>query len=85
MNLFLNWGPIIFIPYLPLAYILLNKRHGLRKTVILLAIADFIAILLRVLPTIIVPPSNHYFTSISLLFTHVGQILNAACGPLFLV
>jgi hypothetical protein len=82
VNLLLNWGPIIFIPCLPLAYILLNKRHGLRKIVILLAIADFIAILLLVLPTIIVPPSNPYFTSISLLFIHVGQILNAACGPL---
>lgn len=82
VNLLLNWGPIIFIPCLPLAYVLLNKRHGLRKTVMLLAVTDFIAILLRVLPTIIVPSSNPYFTSISLLFIHVGQILNAACGPL---
>jgi hypothetical protein len=82
VNLLLNWGPIIFIPCLPLAYILLNKPHGLRKTVILLAIADFIAISLRIVPTILISPSNPYFTSISLLFIHIGQILNAACGPL---
>jgi hypothetical protein len=82
VNLLLNWGPIIFIPCLPLAYILLNKRHGLRRTVILLAITDFIAILLRVLPPIFVSPSNPSFTSTSLLFIHIGQILNAACGPL---
>lgn len=82
VNLLLNWGPIIFIPCLPLSYVLLNKRHGLRKTVILLAITDFIAMLLRILPKIIVSPSNPYFTSISLFFIHIGQILNAACGPL---
>ena len=82
VNLLLNWGPIIFIPCLPLAYILLNKRHGLRRTVILLAITDFIAIFLRIFPTMIISPSNPYFTSISLLFIHIGQVLNAACGPL---
>ena len=82
VNLLLNWGPIIFIPCLPLSYILLNKKYGLRKTVLLLVITDFIAMLLRILPKIIVSPSNPYFTSISLLFIHIGQILNAACGPL---
>ncbi|CAF1300536.1 unnamed protein product [Adineta steineri] len=82
VNLLLNWGPIIFIPCLPLAYVLLNKQHGLRKTVLLLAITDFIAISLRIMPTILISPSNSYFTSISLLFIHIGQILNAACGPL---
>jgi nitrate/nitrite transporter NarK len=82
VNLLLNWGPIIFIPCLPLAYILLNKRHGLRRTVVLLAVTDFIAIFLRIFPSMIVSSSNPYFTSISLLFIHIGQILNAACGPL---
>ncbi len=82
VNLLLNWGPIIFIPCLPLSYILLNKRDGLRRTIILLAITDFIGIFLRILPMIIVSPSNPHFSSISLLFIHIGQILNAACGPL---
>ena len=84
VNLLLNWGPIIFIPCLPLSYILLNRRDGLRRTIILLAITDFIAVFLRILPTTIVSPSNPYFGSISLLFIHIGQILNAACGPLIM-
>lgn len=82
VNLLLNWGPIIFIPCLPLAYILLNKHHGLRKTIILLAMVDFVAMFLRILPMLIVSPSNAYSNSISLIFIHIGQILNAACGPL---
>ncbi|CAF3723198.1 unnamed protein product, partial [Adineta steineri] len=43
VDLLLNWGPIIFIPCLPLTYILLNKHHGIRRCVILLAIVDFFA------------------------------------------
>ncbi|UJR23638.1 hypothetical protein I4U23_026623 [Adineta vaga] len=82
VNLLLNWGPIIFIPCLPLAYLLLNKRHGLRKIILLLAIVCFIAASLRILPIMFISPSNSSFTSISLLFIHLGQILNAACGPL---
>jgi len=77
VNLLLNWGPIIFLPCLPLSYILLNKRSGLKKTVVLLAIVDFIGMLIRVLPTLL-----NLQSSLTLLFVHLGQILNAACGPL---
>ncbi|CAF3670232.1 unnamed protein product [Rotaria socialis] len=82
INLLLNWGSIIFIPCLPLTYVLLNKPHGLRKCVIILAITDLLATILRIVPSMIVSPSNDNFTSVSLFFIHVGQILNAACGPL---
>jgi len=82
VDLLLNWGPIIFIPCLPLTYILLNKHHGLRRCVILLAITDFIAALVRIIPIIITSPSSPNFSAISLPFLHIGQILNAACGPL---
>ena len=85
IDLLLNWGPIIFIPCLPLTYILLNKHHGLRKCVILLAITDFIAAAVRVIPMIITSPSSEHFSAISLPFLHAGQILNAACGPLVMV
>jgi hypothetical protein len=82
VDLLLNWGPIIFIPCLPLTYILLNKPNGLRHCVILLAITDFIAALCRVLPSILTSPTESNFISISLPCLHIGQILNAACGPL---
>jgi hypothetical protein len=84
VDLLLNWGSIIFIPCLPLTYILLNKRNGLRHCVILVAIIGFIATILRVIPLIITSPSSPYFHSISMPFLHAGQILNAACGPLIM-
>jgi len=82
VDLLLNWGPIIFVPCLPLTYILLNKHYGLRHCVILLAIVDFIAALVRVIPVIVTKPSDPNFSSITVPFLHIGQILNAACGPL---
>ena len=82
VDLLLNWGPIIFIPCLPLTYILLNKHHGLRRCIIILAITDFVAALVRVIPIVITSPSSPHFSTISLPFLHFGQILNAACGPL---
>jgi FLVCR family MFS transporter len=82
VDLLLNWGPIIFIPCLPLTYILLNKHHGLRRCIIIVAIVDFLAALVRVIPIIITSPSSPNFSSISVPFLHAGQILNAACGPL---
>ncbi|CAF3386010.1 unnamed protein product [Rotaria socialis] len=82
VDLLLNWGPIIFTPCLPLTYILLNKHNGLRRCILLLSIVDFLAALVRILPIVITKPSSPNFSSISLPFLHLGQILNAACGPL---
>lgn len=82
VTLLLNWGPIIFIPCLPITYVLLNKPHGLRKCVLILAVLDFIGAALRVIPSIITKPSSPNFSTITLPFLHAGQILNAACGPL---
>lgn len=82
VDLLLNWGPIIFIPCLPLAYLLLNTRNGIRRTVILLAAAGVTATVLRVIPSIFISPSNPHFKIISLALIHTGQIINAACGPL---
>ncbi len=82
VDLLLTWGPIIFIPCLPLTYILLNKHHGLRRCAIIVALTGFLAAFVRVLPIVITSPSSPNFSSISLPFLHFGQILNAACGPL---
>jgi hypothetical protein len=78
VTLLLNWGPIIFIPCLPLTYILLNKPNGLRKCVLILSVVDFIGATCRVVPSVLATPSS----SMTLPFLHFGQILNAACGPL---
>jgi hypothetical protein len=85
VDLLLNWGPIIFIPCLPLTYILLNRHRGLQRCIHLLALTDFFAALIRLIPTVIIKSSSQHFTSISLVFLHVGQIFNAACGPLVMV
>ena len=82
VTLLLNWGPIIFIPCLPLTYILLNKPSGLRKCVLMLAVTGFLGAACRLIPSIITTPSSPDFSKITLPFLHVGQILNAACGPL---
>ena len=82
VDLLLNWGPIIFLPCLPLTYILLNKSHGLQRSVRLLAVADLVAASIRLIPLIITKPTDENFGRISLIFLHLGQIINAACGPL---
>jgi len=82
VDLLLNWGPIVFIPCLPLTSILLNIPNGLRYCVIILAITDFTGALARILPSIILTAGSANFNSIALPFIHIGQILNAACGPL---
>ena len=82
VDLLLAWGPILFIPSLPLAYLLLNRRNGLRYCVILIAIIDLIATTIRIIPSIVISTSHSNFSSISLPFLHAGQILNACCGPL---
>jgi len=82
VDLFLAWGPIFFIPCLPLTYLLLNKPNGLKYCVILLSIIELLSTIIRVIPSIFVSSSNINFSSISLPFLHVGQILNACCGPL---
>jgi hypothetical protein len=82
VDLLLNWGPIIFIPCLPLTSILLNMPNGLRYCVIILAITDFLAALARIIPSIILKSTASNFNAVALPFIHIGQILNAACGPL---
>ena len=82
IDLFLAWGPICFLPCLPLTYLLLNKRNGLRYCVILLAFFELLAAIIRTIPSIVMSPSNPRFSSVALPFLHIGQILNAACGPL---
>ena len=82
VNLLLNWGPIIFIPCLPLAYILLNKENGFQKSVRILAAIDFLATLIRIIPLFFKFEINSDEKIFPTICIHIGQILNAACGPL---
>ena len=82
VDLFLNWGNIICVPTFPLAYLILNKQHGLRLSVILFAVTCVVATLLRIIPSLIISVSDPRFSSIAVPFIHTGQILNAACSPL---
>lgn len=82
VDLLLNWGNIICMPTFPLAYLLLNKPHGFRFSMILYAVTCLVATSLRVLPSIISSASEPRFSSIAVPFLHTGQILNAACSPL---
>jgi hypothetical protein len=60
----------------------LNAPNGLRYCVILLAITDFFAALVRIVPSIILKSTSSNFNAVALPLIHIGQILNAACGPL---
>lgn len=82
IDLLLNWGPIISIPCLPLASLLLNTPNGLRYCVLVLALTDFLAALARMLPSIILHSTSSNFKTVALPLIHLGQILNAMCGPL---
>jgi FLVCR family MFS transporter len=82
VDLLIAWGPILFIPCLPLTYILLNKRNGLRYCILLLSTIGLVSTIIRIIPLLIVSPSSAKYHSISVPFLHFGQILNAICGPL---
>ena len=81
VDLLLNWGPIIFLPSLPVAYLMLNTRRGLRTCVITFAIVSLIATLIRLIPSLTTSPSTPRFHAVALPFIHTGQILIAATGP----
>jgi FLVCR family MFS transporter len=82
VNLLLNWGPIIFLPTLPLIYLLLNSHHGLRKCVLIFAIIPIIATCLRLIPLLATSSTSSNFHDLSVLFLHIGQILIAITGPI---
>lgn len=83
VDLLLNWGPIIFLPTLPLIYLLLNSYHGLRKCVLIFAIIPLIATCLRLIPLIFLSSTtNSNFHNIAIPFLHIGQILIAMTGPI---
>lgn len=82
VDLLLNWGPIIFLPTLPLVYLTLNSHHGLRKCLLTYAVVSVVATALRLLPSWITSPSAAHFHDTALPLLHFAQILIAATGPM---
>lgn len=81
VDLLLNWGPIIFLPTLPLVYLILNSHRGLRKCLLIFASVSFFATSFRLLPLWIVSSSDSNFHETALPILHFSQILIAATGP----
>eukprot|EP01084_Bolivina_argentea_P292987 503851_1 len=88
IDLLLNWGPICFLPVTPFsAYLLSLPNIGLKWTVHLAATLAFLGAFIRCIPTILVNFNigNYKITNDlwnTLIFLHIGQILNAIAGPL---
>ena len=75
LALLLNWGPIIGIAMFPFQAWLLTRKAGFQRATKLGATLCFAGALLRALPSFLVP--RH-----AIWLLHIGQILNAAAGPL---
>lgn len=78
--LLLNWGPIVYIPIVVPASWLLTKPNGLRRTVLLSALGILVGSFLRSIPSFV--GSAFCKTAYAVAFLHMGQIVNAAVGPL---
>ena len=90
IDLLLNWGPIMFLPVTPFAaYILSYPFKGLQYTVRIALTLIFFGNLIRSIPTILsyhfLPFCQNYQINDdfwnTLIFLHIGQMLNAAAGP----
>jgi len=75
INLWLGWGPIIYIPVVFFTSWVLNREGGLRIVVLLGAFLCFIATGIRCF--VFFNPTAWY----SIYTIHLAQILNAAVGP----
>lgn len=76
----LNWGPIIFIPLLPVFTWILTWKNGLSLSLRACAWLCFGGCLIRCIPCVMSSDARN--TSAAMLFLHAGQILNAAAGPI---
>jgi len=76
INLLLAWGAIIYVPFLFFGGWIMNQKGGLRRIILLGAVLCGIAGAIRCL-TILNPTAWWSLPVVS-----IGQILNAAVGPL---
>ena len=84
LDLFLSWGPIVYLPLIFVATWMQTWRQGLRHTVVLGAFLLFAATTLRLIPTFYDADVRAHNDFLVILVTHAAQIVNAAVGPLVL-
>eukprot|EP01084_Bolivina_argentea_P291271 500581_1 len=85
ISLLLNWCPIMFVPFAPITgYLLSYPIIGLKYTIILASILVFLGTFVCCIPTILVETSiyNNPYGFKSIIFLHIGEIINAIANPL---
>lgn len=79
LALLLNWGPIVFIPCIPVCTWLLSARHGVKRTIQVACALSFAACFIRAIPCYFSAEQRRAPSTVY--YLHVAQILNAAAGP----
>jgi MFS family permease len=83
IDLLTAWGPITFVPTVPVVMWLLTTPNGLRKCLRINACLAFCACALRMVPCLVSPRARdeHHWL---LLLLHAAQILNGIAGPVLI-
>lgn len=84
VDLLLNWGPIIFVPFVFFSSWILTTSQGLKRAAILGFSLTFAGSLVRLIPSLVPGTKGFIFrrSSYGLACLHVGQIFNAAAGSI---
>ena len=83
VDLFLNWGPIMYLLTVFPTMWLATRKNALRRIVLLSVFLETAAVALRALPTLIFTPDQGNPPPWYMIpCVHLGQICNAAVGPL---
>lgn len=82
IDLLLNWGPICFCIVVPFASFLLVRPRGLQLSVQVAAAIVLAGTVIRAIPSWVSDEWRTGNQDTALSFLHIGQILNAAAGPL---
>lgn len=83
VDLLLNWGPIVFVPVLPCVVRAAAHRESLPRLVRTGALLCALAAVLRLVPTWM-PETflGEHANTRGMALVHLGQVLNAAVGPI---
>eukprot|EP00944_MAST-04C_sp_MAST-4C-sp1_P003600 g3600.t1 len=83
VDLFLNWGPIMYLLTVFPTMWLATRKNALRRIVLLSVFLETAAVALRALPTLVFTPDQGNPPPWYMIpCVHLGQICNAAVGPL---
>ncbi|KAH3766136.1 transporter, major facilitator subfamily protein [Pelomyxa schiedti] len=83
LNALLNWGPLMIVVGGPVVACALSFQRGLRTCVIIGAAAILSGSVVRAIPCWVSDDLRK--SAFGVAFLHIGQILNAICGPVAMV